>query len=170
VAENDPRQPPGTPPDGGTRPRAGRRGGLFGLFDQIKAAGRDVAAVARGRLPETPESPDDAPVTEADLQKADEQADWKVTVLHAAAEQLRGAADGYIAAKLDEIEALVDAKLDHVEQRIDAKIIELHRSLREIRDRELRHRLRILKITLIFTVLVALLSLGYKWLGNYLFG
>jgi hypothetical protein len=39
-----------------------------------------------------------------------------------------------------------------------------------MRDRELRHRLRMLRITLIFTVLVALLSLGYKWLSYYLFG
>jgi polyferredoxin len=64
----------------------------------------------------------------------------------------------------------VDAKLDHVERRIDAKIVELHRNLREMRDRELRHRLRILRITLILTVLVAVLSLGYKWFAEKYFG
>ena len=84
-------------------------------------------------------------------------------MLHAVAEQLRGAADSYLAAKLDEIEARVDEKLDHVEQRIDRKIVELHEQLAEMRDRELRHRLRLLKITLIFTVLVAIISLVYKW-------
>lgn len=89
-------------------------------------------------------------------------------MLHAAAERLRGAADSYIAAKLDEIEALVDAKFDRVEARIDAKVVELHRQLCELRDRELRHRLRLLKITLIFTVLVAILSLGYKCVVKYL--
>ena len=57
----------------------------------------------------------------------------------------------------------MDAKLDHIEWWINDKIVQLHRQLVEIRDRKLRHRLRLLKITLIFTVLVALLSLGYKW-------
>ncbi|MFQ6048799.1 MAG: hypothetical protein ACE5K7_05495 [Phycisphaerae bacterium] len=90
--------------------------------------------------------------------------------MHAAAERLRGAADSYIAAKLDEIEARVDAKLDHVERRIDAKIVELHEQLQQMRDRELRHRLRLLKITLVFTVLVAAVSLVYKWLARYLAG
>ena len=45
-------------------------------------------------------------------------------------------------------------------------LIDLHKQMAEMRDRELRHRLRLLKITLIFTVLVALLSLGYKWLSR----
>ena len=67
--------------------------------------------------------------------------------------------------KKGEIEARVDAKLDAIEGRIDRKIVELHRQLAEMRDRELRHRLRVLKITLIFTALVALLSLVYKWVS-----
>jgi hypothetical protein len=175
LAETDPQLPRSTPPaesggDDAGQPRRGRRGGLFGLFEQIKAAGRDVAALARGKLPEAPSVPNELTGAAEDSRSPDERTDWKVKVLRAAAEQLRGAADDYIAAKLDEIEALVDAKLDHVEQRIDAKIIELHRNLRQMRDRELRHRLRMLRITLIFTVLVALLSLGYKWLSYYLFG
>ena len=82
---------------------------------------------------------------------------------------MRGAADAYLAAKLDEIEARVDDKLDHIEARIDRKIVELHQQLVELRDREVRHRLRLLKITLIFTVLVALLSLGYKCASKYWF-
>jgi len=175
VAETDPQQSPSTSPaepaGGGTgRSRRVRRGGIFRLYEQIKAAGRDVAALARGKLPDMSAIPDETQATEENSQKPEEKADWKVKVLHAAAEQLRGAADNYVAAKLDEIEALVDSKLDHVEQRIDAKIVELHRNLRQMRDRELRHRLRMLKITLIFTVLVALVSLGYKWFCNYLFG
>ena len=175
MAETDPRQAPPTSPaepaGGGTgRSRRVRRGGIFRLYEQIKAAGRDVAALARGKPLDATITPDDAQAAETDSQEAGEKADWKVKMLRAAAEQLRGAADDYVAAKLDEIEALVDAKLDHVEQRIDAKIVELHKQLRRMRDRELRHRLRLLKITLIFTVLVALVSLGYKWFCNYLFG
>ena len=172
MVQNDPTQSPPEPsakPDVDQRQaQEERRGGLFGIFQQVKAAGRDVVALARGKPLDLPTTPDKPQAAETDLAESGEKSHWKVKVLHAAAEQLRGAADEYIAAKLDEIEALVDAKLNHVEQRIDDKILELHRNLREIRDRELRHRLRILKITLIFTVLVALLSLGYKWLGNYL--
>ena len=172
MAETDPPQPPSTPPEESSTDDAGRprRGGIFGLFKQIRAAGRDVAALARGKPLDMSPTPNEAEATEESSPEAGQQADWKVKVLHGAAEQLRGAADSYIAAKLDEIEALVDAKLDHVEQRIDAKIVELHEHLREVRDRELRHRLRMLKITLIFTVVVALLSLGYKWLSNNVLG
>ncbi|MBW7904154.1 MAG: hypothetical protein LC135_13550 [Phycisphaerae bacterium] len=94
----------------------------------------------------------------------------RVSLLRQVAEQLRGAADGYIAAKLDEIEARVDAKLDVIEERIDRKVSELHEKLREARDAELRHRLRLLKITLVFTVLVAVVSLGYKLFSKLLVG
>jgi hypothetical protein len=69
------------------------------------------------------------------------------------AERLRGAADDYIRVKLDEIEARIDEKLDQIDER-----------LAEWRDREVANRLRILRITLIFTVLVAILSLGYNWI------
>ena len=151
-------------------PRGKRRGGISGLYKQIQAAGRDLASVALGKLIEPPTPPVESQGPQAPPAETDDKSNWKVSMLHSAAERLRGAADTYIAAKLDEIEALVDSKLDHVEQRIDAKIVELHRQLREMRDRELRHRLRLLKITLIFTVLVAVLSLGYKWLAKYLVG
>jgi len=125
-------------------------------------------SVALGKLIELPPEPDETQTTPGPSAETNEKASWRVSMLHGATERLRGAADSYIAAKLDEIEARVDAKLDRVETRIDAKIVELHKQLREMRDRELRHRLRLLKITLIFTVLVALLSLGYKWLAKYL--
>ena len=65
--------------------------------------------------------------------------------------RIRGAADDYVRVKLDEIEARIDAKLDQIDQR-----------LAEWRDREVANRLKILRITLIFTVLVAILSLGYN--------
>ncbi len=67
------------------------------------------------------------------------------------ASRLRGAADDYIKIKLDEIETRIDDKLNQIDQR-----------LAEWRDREVANRLKILRITLAFTVLVAILSLGYN--------
>ncbi|GJQ27168.1 MAG: hypothetical protein HBSAPP02_22000 [Phycisphaerae bacterium] len=71
------------------------------------------------------------------------------------ASRLRGAADDYIKVKLDEIE-----------QRIDAKLLEIDQRLAEWRDREVANRLKILRITLVFSALVAAISLGYKWLAD----
>lgn len=68
------------------------------------------------------------------------------------AQRLRGAADDYIRIKLDEIELRIDQKLNEIDQR-----------LAEWRDREVANRLRILKITLGFTVVVAVLSLLYNY-------
>lgn len=182
MSQTDPRKTPPTPPTGPASPEpppnasgtdAGatrRRRGIFDVFKQIRAAGREVASVALGKLIDPSQTLDETAELPEPPTGTEEQRNWRISMMHAAAERLRGAADSYIAAKLDEIEARVDAKLDHVEARIDTKIVELHRQLREMRDRELRHRLRLLKITLIFTVVVALLSLGYKWLAKYLAG
>ncbi|MFQ5429913.1 MAG: hypothetical protein ACE5E1_06345 [Phycisphaerae bacterium] len=71
------------------------------------------------------------------------------------ASRLRGAADDYIKIKMDEIEARIDEKLDQIDQR-----------LAEWRDREVANRLKILRITLVFTVLVAILSLGYNYVKH----
>ena len=69
--------------------------------------------------------------------------------------KLRGAADDYIAEKLDEIEHRIDEKLDEIDARLG-----------EWRDREVTNRLRIIKITIAASVVVALLSLGYKYAGS----
>lgn len=71
------------------------------------------------------------------------------------ASRLRGAADDYIKIKLDEIEHRIDAKMDQIDQR-----------LAEWRDREVANRLKIIRITLAATVLVAILSLGYNYLKH----
>ncbi|MBN2446739.1 MAG: hypothetical protein JXO22_08435 [Phycisphaerae bacterium] len=132
------------------------------MFGQLGQMTRDVVSVALGRLPENGDhAGDPATPTEPDKPAP------RLKLLEGVANQLRGAADSYIAAKLDEIEARVDAKLDHIETRIDSKIAELESQLKELRDKELRHRLRLLKITLIFTVIVAVLSLGYKWISSH---
>ena len=67
--------------------------------------------------------------------------------------KLRGAADEYVAVKLDEIEQRIDRKLDQIDRR-----------LAEWRDREIANRLRIVKITLTVSVIVALLSVLMAYL------
>ncbi len=66
------------------------------------------------------------------------------------ASKLKGVADDYVREKLDEIELRIDRKLDEIDQR-----------LAEWRDREVANRLKIVKITLLVSILVALVSLGY---------
>ncbi|MCP4246997.1 MAG: hypothetical protein GY778_08095 [bacterium] len=66
------------------------------------------------------------------------------------ASKLKGVADDYVREKLDEIERRIDRKLDEIDQRMG-----------EWRDREVGNRLKILKVTLLVSILVALMSLGY---------
>jgi hypothetical protein len=73
--------------------------------------------------------------------------------------RIKGAADDYVREKLDEIEKRIDRKLDEIDRRLS-----------EWRDRELVNRLRIIKITLAASVLVAMLSLGYHLFKNVLGG
>ena len=134
--------------------------------------GTEMVSVALGRLINGPAKPagDEDPAPGDTL--ADEQLETnkeRLGMLHGVTEKLRGAADTFVAAKLDEIEARVDTKLDQIETRLDSKLIQIHKQLGQLRDKEIRHRLRLLKLTLMFTVLVALLSLGYKWLSKYYF-
>lgn len=69
------------------------------------------------------------------------------------ARTIRGVADDYVRQKMDEIEARIDRKLDEIDRR-----------LAEWRDREVANRLRIIKITLVASILVALMSYGYTLL------
>ena len=69
------------------------------------------------------------------------------------ARKLRGVADDYVKEKLDEIETRIDRKLDEIDRR-----------MAEWRDREVSNRLRIVKITLIASVLVAAIGIGYDYL------
>ena len=126
----------------------------------LRDLGSEAMQFAGLNAQEEPQAP-----TEEHAEANDRVAESKqrFSVMQGVANQLRGAADGYLAAKLDEVEARVDLKLDEIDARIDDKIANLIRQLEEVRDRELRHRLRILKFTLLFTVLVAVVSLAYKW-------
>jgi hypothetical protein len=77
----------------------------------------------------------------------------QVGVVGGIAHKLRGAADQYVKQKLDEIEIRIDRKLDEIDSR-----------LAEWRDQEIRNRLRLVKITIIAAIVVALISLGYDYL------
>lgn len=149
--------------------RPARRTSLLGGFlRQVQRSGAawlerrvDQVLGTSGLLPADPPSEH---TQDALVERTGEK---RASMLGSVAEKLRGAADSYVAAKLDEIEARVDQKLDEIEGRIDRKLLEIHEQLGDLRDREIRHRLRLLKITLAFTVLVALLSLGYKFLVRF---
>jgi hypothetical protein len=65
-------------------------------------------------------------------------------------------ADSYLNQKLDEIEARIDRKLDEIDRR-----------LAEWRDKEVANRIRILKITLWASVIVAAVSLIYLYIKVY---
>src|SRR5205823_7533659 len=69
------------------------------------------------------------------------------------ASRVKKSADQYINQKLDEIESRIDRKLDEIDRR-----------LAEWRDKEIANRLRILKITLWASVIVASLSLVYSYI------
>ncbi|MBX3396397.1 MAG: hypothetical protein KF841_13625 [Phycisphaerae bacterium] len=96
-------------------------------------------------------SPTVPPIETASRQSLKRQIE-DLGVVGGIAQRLRGAADDYIKVKLDEIEARIDLKLNEIDQR-----------LAEWRDREVANRLKILRITLGFTVLVAILSLAYNF-------
>src|SRR5207245_282495 len=70
--------------------------------------------------------------------------------------RIKRSADAYLNQKLDEIEARIDRKLDEIDRR-----------LAEWRDKEIANRIRILKITLWASVIVAALSLMYSYVYTY---
>jgi len=64
-------------------------------------------------------------------------------------------------------DAYINQKLDEIEQRIDRKLDEIDRRLAEWRDKEIANRIRILKITLWVSVIVAGVSLLYSYVHVY---
>ena len=73
--------------------------------------------------------------------------------------RIKKSADAYVNQKLDEIEARIDRKLDEIDRR-----------LAEWRDKEIANRIRILKITLWASVVVAAISLIYSYVKVYWMG
>jgi len=73
--------------------------------------------------------------------------------------RIKKSADSYLNQKLDEIEARIDRKLDEIDRRLG-----------EWRDKEVANRIRILKITLWASVIVAAVSLIYSYVRVYIVG
>lgn len=71
--------------------------------------------------------------------------------------RFKKSADSYLNQKLDEIEARIDRKLDEIDRR-----------LAEWRDKEIANRVRIMKITLWVSVIVALVSLIISYVQVYI--
>jgi len=76
-------------------------------------------------------------------------------VVSGIARTIRNVADDYVRQKLDEIERRIDRKLDEIDSRLE-----------EWRDREVANRIRLIRITLITAIIVALISLGYDQLKS----
>jgi hypothetical protein len=101
-------------------------------------------------LPPTGGGP--APPPEASLEDEIEEAG----LLGGLAGRIKRSADNYLKVKLDEIEARIDKKLDDIDRR-----------LAEWRDKEVANRLRIIRITLWASVIVAAVSLLYQFIKIY---
>ncbi|MFI5379088.1 MAG: hypothetical protein ACHRHE_07325 [Tepidisphaerales bacterium] len=71
--------------------------------------------------------------------------------------RIKRTADSYLKEKLDEIETRIDKKLDEIDRR-----------LAEWRDKEVANRLRIIKITLWASIIVAGISLVYAFVKVYI--
>jgi len=129
------------------RLRRKRRALLASLIGKVMGLPAAPAASAPGLA-----DPQPAPIPAPDLK---EQI-LERGVVRGLATTIRGVTDDYIRQKLDEIE-----------QRIDRKLDEIDRRLQEWRDREIANRLRIIKITLAASIVVALLSFGYSWIQSH---
>jgi len=102
--------------------------------------------------PEAPSSGTPASSRPASLKEEIEEAG----LLGGIAGRIKKSADFYLNQKLDEIEARIDRKLSEIDQRLS-----------EWRDKEVANRLRILKITLWASLVVAIISLLYSYLKVY---
>ncbi len=137
------------------------------LIDQLKQSEGLLAKLARkrrrlvgkliGKL--VGDNPDEAPPDDKPNQR---HASLKERIedrglVGGLADKLRGAADDYIALKLDEIEERLDKKLDEIDSRLTLW-----------RDREIRNRLKIIKITLTASIIVALISVVIAWVQKQL--
>lgn len=111
-----------------------------------KIVGSLLERALAGEMPKQPSRDKSEPTREEGIRHRIE----RQGVVGGITQTLRGAADEYIAEKLDEIEKRIDDKLGEIENRLE-----------EWRDREIANRLRLLKMTLLFAIVVALLSVGY---------
>lgn len=130
------------------------------FWDRVTRQRRRIVGTLISHFVEGPENhqageeyrflPEDTPAAQRDQSSLRERiADEGV--MGGIARRLRGVADDYVREKLDEIELRIDRKLEEIDRRLE-----------EWRDREIANRLKIIRITLVASILVALLSLGYS--------
>ena len=106
-------------------------------------------------LPPTPSSPGQlattttAPAPAGSIKQEIEESG----LIGGIAARVKKSADSYVNQKLDEIESRIDRKLDEIDRRLG-----------EWRDKEIANRIRILKITLWASVVVAAVSLIYSYI------
>ncbi|NLX13583.1 MAG: hypothetical protein GXY44_08020 [Phycisphaerales bacterium] len=126
------------------------------IVDRLRRKRRRVVGALIGKVVSGPKHPKDEEyrfLPEADGGPSLREDISDEGVVGGIARRLKGAADDYLRTKMDEIEARIDRKLDEIDLR-----------LAEWRDREIANRLKMIKITLVASILVALLSLGYNYL------
>jgi hypothetical protein len=139
-----------------------------GLFSKLNRRRRSVIASMVARMigedgeepteyqylpsPGSPTVTSTAPPPQASLKEEIEESG----LFGGLANRVKKTADSYLNQKLDEIEARIDRKLDEIDRRLS-----------EWRDKEVANRIRILKITLWTTVIVAALSLIYSYIQVY---
>jgi hypothetical protein len=134
-----------------------RRAMLGGMVARIM--GEDASA---GDYQFVPEGSSSAPAAQATVSPAATSSGRSASIkedieesglLSGITNRLKKSADSYVNQKLDEIEARIDRKLDEIDRR-----------LAEWRDKEIANRIRILKITLWASVIVAVCSLMYTYI------
>jgi hypothetical protein len=128
--------------------RAWIAGLVSGALGESDAADPAPAAVESERAPDVqPPAPRPATIKD-DIEEGG--------LFGGIASRVKRTADSYLNQKLDEIEARIDRKLDEIDRR-----------MAEWRDKEIANRLRILKITLWASVVVAAFSLLYLYVKVY---
>lgn len=131
-----------------------RRAMLGSLVSKIVGDDETVAGDYRYLPPAAGASPVPPPSSKAGLREDIEESGLFGGITN----RIKKTADSYLNQKLDEIEARIDRKLDEIDRR-----------LAEWRDKEIANRIRILKITLWASVIVAALSLVYSYIQVYFY-
>ncbi len=126
-----------------------------GLWARVQAKRRSVVGSLLTRLVEGGNPEGDYQFLPEEEGSSLKETIENVGVVGGIAQKLRGAADLYVGEKLDEIERRIDSKLDEIDRRLG-----------EWRDQEVRNRLRIIKITLVTAIIVAVISLGYDYMKS----
>ncbi len=106
-----------------------------------------VVGMVLAKIPDQEIEGDDAEGTTAGVKKHIQQQG----LMEGVKTYVKSSLDGYVLEKMDEIEERVDRKLEDIDRKMD-----------RWREKEVRYRLRLIKITLVAAVLVALLSLIYE--------